>query len=275
MVRYGDVSNRDDSDMWNTRLLGLLWNKVRCVKNSLSMRIWNLNIRWAVYRVNMNTKMQVVTGPFAGMIVSSEHVFGAPIAKLLGTYEKELHPYLQKIIQSGVSKVMDIGGAEGYYAIGMALQESVKHVLVWESLGTGREIKKKLAQSNLVEGKIRINEECDEAALYEAIMHSSTNGFLIMDIEGAELELLSLRVCEALHSWKFIVEIHEFIIPGCREILLERFKKSHSVTIVRTRERVKEDYPMRAPLLISVKKWLMNEGRPGPMEWLVGMPLNS
>lgn len=96
-----------------------------------------------------------------------------------------------------------------------------------------------------------------------------------MDIEGGEMELLSPRVCDALQCWAFIVELHEFIRPGSSEILLERFRASHLITVVRTQERTREDYPLKMPLWTSIKIWLMNEGRPGPMEWMVGIPLNS
>lgn len=251
------------------------WNKLRSIKYWLSQNIRDLGIDWSVFLVKRITKMRVSSGPFAGMIVSSAHVYGAPVAKLLGTYEKELHPHFHRIIHCGVKTVLDVGCAEGYYAIGLALQKSVTQVSVWESLWAGREITKKLAQLNCVDRKIQINGVCDEATLYDAIADSEDNGFLVMDIEGGEMELLSQRVCDALRCWAFIVELHEFIRPGCGKILSERFDASHLITIVRTQERKKDDYPLKMPLSTSVKLLLMNEGRPGPMAWLIGIPLNS
>lgn len=148
------------------QLRGPFWNKLRSIKYWLPKKIRHFGVHWSVFFIKKITKMHVLIGPFAGMIVSSEHVYGAPVAKLLGTYEKELHPCFQRIIHCGVKTVLDVGCAEGYYAIGMALQKSVTQVSAWESLWAGREITKKLAQLNSVDRKIQINGACDETSLY-------------------------------------------------------------------------------------------------------------
>lgn len=41
------------------------------------------------------------------------------VSKLLGTYEQELHPFLQKSRSTRYDCVADVGCAEGYYAVGL------------------------------------------------------------------------------------------------------------------------------------------------------------
>src|SRR5438445_171597 len=60
----------------------------------------------------------VQTGPFSGMVLSpmtyKEHL--GPF--LHGTYEKELHPWVQATISQSPAQVVDIGSRFGYYAVG-------------------------------------------------------------------------------------------------------------------------------------------------------------
>jgi hypothetical protein len=63
---------------------------------------------------------RVLGGPFAGMAYVSEASEGALVPRLLGTYEDELHPYLRAFAAEGLDTVIDVGCAEGYYAVGLA-----------------------------------------------------------------------------------------------------------------------------------------------------------
>ncbi len=221
--------------------------------------------------------MRVASGPFAGMLVSAQHVYGAPVAKLLGTYEKELHPHVRELLLPGdIALVFDVGAAEGYYAVGMALQPSVRQVVAWESLAAGRDLIRQQGHRNGVAHKVRIEGACDEAILYQSIVESESSGLLIMDIEGGELDLLSPRVCRVLAGWKIILETHDFLRNGSRDILMQRLQATHTATLVVAKQRNPEEFPFDIRMAPSLKKQLMNEGRPQtPMEWLIAAPLPS
>src|SRR5262249_14170280 len=80
--------------------------------------------RWRS-RVLANTYMAregttIRGGPFAGMDYVTEATEGALIPRLLGTYESELHPYILAFARMGPEAVIDVGSAEGYYAVGLA-----------------------------------------------------------------------------------------------------------------------------------------------------------
>lgn len=61
-------------------------------------------------------------GPFAGMeyIEGLEHTLADLVAKLLGTYEREVAMVIQEWMSLGITCLIDIGCAEGYYAVGYA-----------------------------------------------------------------------------------------------------------------------------------------------------------
>src|SRR5215813_4226420 len=65
---------------------------------------------------------RVLTGPFKGMIVTDQPNWddGNSTLKLLGCYEHELWDAIELAITRKPSAVINIGCAEGYYAIGLA-----------------------------------------------------------------------------------------------------------------------------------------------------------
>src|SRR5687768_8491348 len=59
-------------------------------------------------------------GPFAGMTIGEHGSEGCHAPRLLGCYEHELHPHLERLIRRGFAAVLNIGCSAGYYAIGLA-----------------------------------------------------------------------------------------------------------------------------------------------------------
>lgn len=257
-----------------SNLDGTVWNLLRRIKYGVPKAYRNWKYRRAVKWIYKSTEMHVFAGPFKGMLVSDAHVYGAPVAKLLGTYEKELHPTFQQIISKAPPHVIDVGGAEGYYAIGMAMQSMVGSVLVWESLETGRNMIERFAKLNNVLNKMEIRGECSEAGLYE-VLSGQQSGLMIMDVEGAELDLLSERVCSALGKWDVVVESHDMIKIGCTDKLVNMLEPTHDIRLIQTAERLRDDFPLPMKIDLKLKKWLMDEGRPGAMYWVIGTPKNE
>ncbi len=59
-------------------------------------------------------------GPFRGMTYLAASSESCHIPKLLGCYEIELHPAIERAAARSYARVLNIGSAEGYYAIGLA-----------------------------------------------------------------------------------------------------------------------------------------------------------
>jgi len=91
------------------------------------------------------------------------------MAKLLGTYEMELHPALSAILAEPFRRLINVGGAEGYYAIGVARNSGSRGVLVFETNPKGREIIEKLAADNGLVDAVRVRGTCEENDLLDAL----------------------------------------------------------------------------------------------------------
>src|SRR5438094_9802013 len=65
--------------------------------------------------------LTVLNGPFRGLqYPSAEAICSAILPKLLGSYEKELHCTIERLCNTDCSVVVDVGCAEGFYAVGFA-----------------------------------------------------------------------------------------------------------------------------------------------------------
>src|ERR1700686_4848787 len=64
----------------------------------------------------------VQSGPFKGMRLSDQTTWGDGDlgAKILGCYEQELWPHLEGARRGAYRRVINVGCAEGYYAVGLA-----------------------------------------------------------------------------------------------------------------------------------------------------------
>lgn len=63
----------------------------------------------------------VASGPFAGMKFTVGNSEGCFLPKLLGCYELELHQHIMALRkQRQYDVIVDVGAAEGYYAVGLA-----------------------------------------------------------------------------------------------------------------------------------------------------------
>ena len=62
----------------------------------------------------------VLYGPFAGMRYLDKQTGGMDLTELIGCCEEELHGVVTEIVQKGYPRVINIGSARGYYAVGLA-----------------------------------------------------------------------------------------------------------------------------------------------------------
>jgi len=72
--------------------------------------------------IREKTNSVVQSGPFAGMrlIEGASWGDGDIAPKLLGVYEQELHGVFAKAAQRRYGAIVDVGSAEGFYAVGLA-----------------------------------------------------------------------------------------------------------------------------------------------------------
>ena len=217
-------------------------------------------------RVINATNLEVIQGPFRGMHYIEAANSSALAPKLLGTYEKELVPYIEQIIATPYTCVIDIGSAEGYYAVGLALTMPNVPVHAYDVDVNAIKNLESLANINNVRNRVTIGHYCDAG---EINRFRAERCLVICDTEGAEIEILDPCTTEALTHFDILVEIHD----GCsstriHDVLAERFAKSHQLEFVRYRERSSRECP-RIPGVIHprARKLAVDEFRTFGIEW--------
>src|SRR4051794_16020529 len=112
---------------------------------------------------------RVARGPFEGMGYISLSSSRTLLPKLLGTYESELGPAVEEICRAGCDRMVVVGAAEGYYAVGMALRNPGVPITCFEMDPSERHYLRRIARRNGVRRRITIAGECTPAGLDVAL----------------------------------------------------------------------------------------------------------
>ncbi len=244
----------------------------------LSQRLANL-IPWRFRPIGIThlavvrrSGLQVMTGPFKGMkYVRDAHGSCLP-PKLLGCYERELHPVFKEHQAKPLDLVIDIGAAEGYYAVGVVFAGISKRSIAYEAMPEGTKLLREVARCNGVEARVTVKGFCKPEDLQAELMGAGAGRTLvIVDAEGAEDLLLDPARVPAIKNASILVELHDFIVPGVTDRIQERFRGTHTITRFDQQERSIDEnlcqtwlvrrLPARYPLEILCEKRLI------PMHW--------
>lgn len=213
----------------------------------------------------------VMQGPLAGLDFLPRSAEGCHIAKVLGCYEQPLQPYIEAAMSEGYATLLNIGCAEGYYAVGMARRMPRTRVLAFDLNPKAQEACAALAVKNGVSDRVQVGGlfRAEDFALYASRPGRRT--LLFCDIEGAERELLDPSLAPDLAGIDVIMESHECLLPGITQMLIDRFKGTHTITVVQDDgQRRLLDAPDWFKGLAHLDQLLASwEWRAGPTPWLV------
>ncbi|MDG2140281.1 MAG: hypothetical protein P8K27_02175 [Gammaproteobacteria bacterium] len=207
-------------------------------------------------------------GPFSGMEFLESSAEGCHVPKLIGTYEQPLHSYIDMVTRASYAKVINVGCAEGYYAVGFALKMPNTEILAYDINAKAQQACIKLAKKNDVTERVSVFGELAHQNLTETLLNGS---LIFCDIEGAEIDLLDPRKATALQSTDIIVESHECLVPGITETLKSRFAQTHNIIEVKDDGMRKLENPPEWFLKFSHLDQLLAtwEWRSGPTPWLI------
>lgn len=179
-----------------------------------------------------------------------------------------MQPYIEQAIQKQYATILNIGYAEGYYAVGMARHMPATRVLAHDLNPKAQEISTALAQKNSVSDRVTIGGMFSPG---DFAAHAGQDVLLMCDIEGAERELLNPELAPALKGMDVIVESHECLIQGITQLLIDRFKGTHQITLVQDDgQRQLNKPPQWFINLANLDQLLATwEWRSGPTPWLV------
>lgn len=204
-------------------------------------------------------------GPFSGMHYTVAASEGAYTARRLGCYEASLVPVIEAIIAQNPALIIDIGCAEGYYAVGLARRMPAARIMARDANPQAQALCATLALANGLADRVQIGGLIEGRDLDICTAQPTV---IICDIEGAEAELLNPATAPGLLAADILVEVHESLRPGLLALLTARFSPSH--TIIRI-DRKLDDAALPAWMedlsdmdrLLALWEW-----RAGPTPWL-------
>lgn len=175
----------------------------------------------------------VLNGPFKGLkfppvpTLIGHYNYSAQV---LGTYEKEIQPCLNEIIEKigEFQNILNIGSGGGYYAVGLALHSLKDNVVAIDHSDFSNKFLKKVAKLNKVDGKVEVYK-----SIYELDSKRFKEGrnLWIIDCEGCERNFL-LNDSEIFSNSDILVETHEFVHFDIVDEILEKFKPTHEAEVI-------------------------------------------
>jgi hypothetical protein len=221
----------------------------------------------------IRSKGKINFGPFAG-VSATEDCLQHCWMRLLGIYEFYLHGCIERAIGFEPNAVVDVGASTGYYSIGMAFRlPRAKHI-AFEMQQSERD--SFLRTASKISVPIDLKTECKPQDLIQ-IAEENRRGFLIIDCEGAERELLGDAVCPGLRDWMVLLEVHDWHAPGAGEEILQRFGSSHDIQILWSRNPSPWEFRSVVPwpfnyYCAGVLSRICDEGRGGGMRFFFMVP---
>ena len=226
----------------------------------------------AVNKLEMYFEDKVVcSGFFKGLKYLNFNSVGSSIfPKLLGSYEMELIPIFNLFKNNNYKTIVDIGCAEGFYTVGLALQFKKAKIYAYDINEKALELCAKLAEHNQVRNRIVLNSKCEAETLNQ--LNLSNRNLIICDCEGYERELFKSSNSNNLKHADLIIELHPFYSVDVKQYLISLFINSHNCSIISSLDNVRKLSELQDRLsgLTKMEQHkAVEEGRPYTMDWLI------
>jgi len=213
---------------------------------------------------------RVIGGPFEGTRLGIASAWGGLPARLAGTYECEISNVLLELLDRGPTRVLDLGAADGYYAVGIARRYPELEVVAFEIDPNARRLLRSAAERNHVPN-LTVKGRVTSSVLRR---EARAGSLVLCDLEGYEADLLDPILVPDLMRAMMLVELHEFAVPGVGSLITDRFGESHGIRVISARDRTRQDYDhLLGRLSVADAVAAVDEGRPLPrMSWAVLVP---
>jgi hypothetical protein len=207
----------------------------------------------------------VPAGPFAGMVFDIRGATGARLPRLLGCFEASLSPIIEEIIATSPRLIIDVGCAEGYYAVGLAMRLPQTTIWARDADAAACESCDALAEANNVASRVKTGGRLTHADFDICRAQPTT---IICDIDGAEDTLLDPERAKGLRRADILVEVQETEFPGLCDRMTARFLPTHDIVRLE-RAFSSQSLPDWMDTLSDLDRLLaLWEWRSGPTPWL-------
>ena len=222
-----------------------------------------------IKRMHSNT---VQYGPFKGLKFSEDSHWGASDrgTMILGLYEQEvLNEFLN--IPERFTTFIDLGAADGYYGVGVLINNLFKKSYCYEITEAGRNVIAKNASLNNVLDQVVIRGEATKNLANEIPKSDLINSVLFVDIEGAEFDLFDQKFYDSFAKALIFIELHDFFFADGKErlnILITNSKSTHSAKFIKMGSRDLSIFP-ELKGWTDLDRWMLcSEGRTQLMTWV-------
>ncbi len=227
----------------------------------------NINNSLQAYFPSLNVKH----GPFKGMKYPDVKSKGSALfPKLLGCYERELHQVIKHICKTKYTEVIDIGCAEGYYAVGLSLLIPDVKVYAFDIDENAIKLCNQMAKLNGIDNITTIAGACTKSSLLN--LPIIKKALIICDCEGCEKKIFDSEVVNCFRHHDFLIESHDCFDIEISTYLCNIFSATHDCQVVESIDDIKKAKTYRYPEIddydLATKKSLIGEFRESIMEWL-------
>ncbi len=170
----------------------------------------------------------VQSGPFRSMILSPMTHQESLGPFLLGTYEQELHPWIETLSAQRFTQIIDVGAKFGFYAVGFARLMPDTPMIAFDTDSWAREATREMILQNSTPNATTAK-FCSSRWLDRHLLPES---FIFTDCEGFEGELFCTTTTRALDSATVLIEVHDNLVPGVGAALTKRFAATHHLEAV-------------------------------------------
>ena len=204
-------------------------------------------------------------GPFQGMLLS-QGGWGKTdrVSMIYGFYEQEVLESLTS--NKGKYKTLiDVGAADGYYAIGGLISGTFEKAICYEISKEGQDQIKKNAYLNKVSKNIEIRGEAKQSFYDDFTQEELATSLILMDIEGVEFDILSKSEdFRKLKNSSLIIESHALFFDDGEEKqqnLIKLAEEFFNVKELKMRSRDLSGFPELQKFSDSDRWLTCSEGR--------------
>jgi hypothetical protein len=221
----------------------------------------------------------VAYGPMRGYRIPAQSPWSQNdrAAMLFGVYEREVLALLVECADR-YDHLIDVGAADGYYAVGALASNLFRAVVCYEASERGRATIRKSAAENEVLDRLEVRGRAEEAFCDELPQELVARSVLLVDIEGGEFEILTPAVFRKFRCSVVIIEIHDWLREdpiASLAALRQAASETHGIEVVHMGGRDLSSFPELLGYPDNLRWIVCSEGRARLMEWWVCRPLAS
>ncbi|GGB45626.1 hypothetical protein GCM10011316_17120 [Roseibium aquae] len=225
-------------------------------------------------RVSLETydlcKGTVSQGLFKGLQLNRDAWWGKSDlgAQCLGLYEKEILDFISA--RAPFDTFLDIGAADGYYAVGLLHAKKTRKAICFEISEEGQRAINENWQRNEKPGELEVHGEATKKNIASVASNLTDKTLVLIDIEGFEFQLLSKKVIAALGKCTVIIEIHNWIdgFENKYPDLLKNLDRFFDIAIISPSERNTQSIELLRSYTDDNRLLVSSERRPCLMRFL-------